>query len=84
MGWFRNLIDRLFDCSYPREPELELSPRGECMLEYCRRRIAGEQVYIQSYEDELLEFAEKHKLDIDTAIKVYAEVLEQISREGTI
>lgn len=84
MGWFRNLMDKLFDCLYPRKPKLELSPRGECVLEYCRRRIAGEQVYIQSYEDELLEFAEKHELNLDDAIKVYAEILGQISEEGTI
>ena len=66
------------------EPKYSLSARGECMLIYCRRIVNGEDVYIEAYEEELIEFGKKFNMDRKAAAIAYIELLEEIERTGCI
>lgn len=66
------------------EPKYSLSARGECMLIYCRRIVNGEDVYIEAYEEELIEFGKKFNMDRKAAAISYIEILGEIERTGCI
>ena len=81
MDWFNKIKNFFFG---ERNYGYALSPRGECMLEYCRRIVNGQEDYIESYEQELREFANKNKLSRSTAAIAYVEILENIKKTGCI
>lgn len=66
------------------EPKYILSARGECVLIYCRRIVNGEDVYIESYEEELAAFGKKLNMDRKAAATAYIEILEEVERTGCI
>ena len=81
MGFWNKLKRKLFGTLSINE--LVLSPRGECMLQYCEAIVRGEKVYIESYEDELNNFIKinGNKFDRCTAAAVYVEILSRMQKE---
>ena len=84
MGLWSRIKQKLFGNS--SFENIELSPRGECILQYCESIIHGEEVYIEAYEEELQEFIRinDNKFDRRTAAAVYAEILTAIQKRNEI
>ena len=76
-----NKIKKLFTKQFPFE-KYELSPRGECVLQYCIDITEGKEVYIASYEEVLERFMRQNdnKFDRRTAAAIYAEILSNMKR----
>lgn len=82
MGFWNKIKRKLFGGS--SFEDIELSPRGECMLQYCESIANGEEVYIEAYEEDLQNFIKinNSKFDRRTAAAMYAEILTAIQKKG--
>jgi menaquinone-dependent protoporphyrinogen IX oxidase len=82
MGFWNKLKRKLF--GYSSFEDIELSPRGECILQYCESIIRGEEVYIEAYEEELNNFIKinNNKFDRRTAAAMYVEILTAIQKKN--